>query len=531
MSATSLQSPDRPLPPPPTPAVQPDGAFPRALGPIALAVLALVLVVVMFTALRSPLKDDIAWLLYVARRWVAGRELYIDVVEVNPPLIVWISAIPMELSRWLGISTQLVAMPGFIAVVLGCAWWTAGLLRRQGGLFTDRLATFSIIGIILLVLPAGEVGQREHLLVAAILPYIALFAGELAGHRPRARDAIIAGILAAIGCAMKPRYVGVAIALEVIALTQGLRPWRLLPLAGGLSVGVYAAAVAVFSPAYLNWAVPMALALYGATDSSLWQLFVESAVLLGGELVMLGLLLLRWQHLRERWLMLSLMVLAVVSTVICFLDGKDWYYHRIPATVATVLALLCWAGSALVNRDRVAHRARMPLAIAGLVLLILFFGSLRRFEPQIVQAVEPEATTVSRLEDIVRKEKARSYLAFSEWIALGFPVVNNTGVEWASRFDSMWALKGELWRARFDPETSRDWPVARWVVHDFLTGCPDIAVVDTRGTDYIAVLSTADPAFARAWSRYVRIDAFDGLVVYRRGRGGCIDPWIAAEGK
>ena len=69
-------------------------------------------------------------------------------------------------------------------------------------------------------------------------------------------------------------------------------------------------------------------------------------------------------------------------------------------------------------------------------------------------------------------------------------------------------------------------------MHDFLTGCPDIAVVDTReGTDYIAILSASDPAFARAWSRYVRIDAFDGLVVYRRGRGGCIDPWIAAEGK
>jgi hypothetical protein len=533
VSASTLTPPVRPLDPLPDQATRSEEPrLPRSFGPIALVVLGVVLVIVTFTALRSPLKDDIAWLLYVARRWMAGRELYIDVVEVNPPLIVWISAIPMALSRWLGVPTQFVAMPGFIGVVLGCAWWTAGLLRRQGGLLTDRLATFSIIGIILLVLPAGEVGQREHLLVAAILPYLALFAGELAGHRPATRDAIIAGTLAAIGCAMKPRYIGVAMALECIALTQGLRPWRVLPLAGGVAIAVYAGAVALFSPAYLSWAVPMALALYGATDSSLWQLFVESAPLLGGQVVMLGLLALRWRHLRDRWLMLSLMVLAVIGTVICFLDGKDWYYHRIPTTVATVLALLLWAGAALAHRDRPAHRAPMPLAIAGLVLVILFFGSLRRFEPQVVQAVEPGATTVGRLEAIVRREEARSYLAFSEWIALGFPVVNNTGVEWASRFDSMWALKGELWRAGFDPETSRDWPVARWVVHDFLTGCPDIAVVDTReDTDYISVLSKADPAFARAWSRYVRIDAFDGLVVYRRGKGGCIDAWTAAEAK
>ena len=61
----------------------------------SLLLLLAVVAIVLFTMLRSPLKDDVAWLLYVARRWLAGRELYIDVVEINPPLIVWISAIPM----------------------------------------------------------------------------------------------------------------------------------------------------------------------------------------------------------------------------------------------------------------------------------------------------------------------------------------------------------------------------------------------------------------------------------------------------
>ena len=65
---------------------------------VAAATMLLLLVtlgVVMFTVLRLPLKDDVAWLLYVARRWLAGRELYTDLVEVNPPLIVWISAVPI----------------------------------------------------------------------------------------------------------------------------------------------------------------------------------------------------------------------------------------------------------------------------------------------------------------------------------------------------------------------------------------------------------------------------------------------------
>ena len=114
---------------------------------ISLLLLASVLGVVLFITLRSPLKDDIAWLLYVARRWMAGRELYIDVVEVNPPLIVWISAVPLEIARWLNVDTQFVAMPVFIAGVLGCAWWTASLLRARGGIFAEPLPVFAAIGI------------------------------------------------------------------------------------------------------------------------------------------------------------------------------------------------------------------------------------------------------------------------------------------------------------------------------------------------------------------------------------------------
>src|ERR1700720_1569958 len=129
-----------------------------------------VLGIVLFTMLRSPLKDDVAWLLYVARRWMAGRELYIDVVEVNPPLIVWISAIPLELARWMRVDSQFVAMPVFIAWALGCAWWTAILLRARGGIFAEPLPVFAAIGSALLILPAADLGQREHLLVAAFLP-------------------------------------------------------------------------------------------------------------------------------------------------------------------------------------------------------------------------------------------------------------------------------------------------------------------------------------------------------------------------
>ena len=470
--------------------------------------------------MRAPLKDDIAWLLYVAHRWLAGKELYVDVIEVNPPLIVWISAIPMAVAGWLDVAPQYVAMPAFAAIALVCSWWSACLLRPIGGLFASRIPVFAVIGGVLLIIPAADLGQREHLLVAAFLPYLILFARTLSSNgapddpKPRVMVSCATGVVAALGCALKPHiwpgFRGVGgggAAPRVPAMAR-----RAIGRRGDvdlLRVGL----VALFCPAWLRRAVPMALALYGATDVSFQALFLASAPLLAAEVLAVFLW---WRDRRvvtHAALLMTGMIFAVISSVICFIDGKDWFYHRLPATVATILVLILWAASTVYDRlgarrpddghavdddpwNERPHRC-MPwrgVAVAGLVVALFCFAAARRLEPEVQEAVEPQATTVARLEALIRLHHARTYIAFSEWIALGFPVVNNTGVIWTSRFDSMWALKGELWRAHIDPVAAKEWPIAHWVAHDFIAGCPDIAVVDTRGgLNYIRVLSASEP--------------------------------------
>src|SRR5689334_5583319 len=115
----------------------PDVCLRPVVSAISLMFLLFVAAAVLFIAIRSPLKDDIAWLLYVARRWLQGRELYVDVVEVNPPLIIWISALPLSLAQWFNVDQQIATIPFFIAAVLGCVWWSASLLQRAGGLFAQ----------------------------------------------------------------------------------------------------------------------------------------------------------------------------------------------------------------------------------------------------------------------------------------------------------------------------------------------------------------------------------------------------------
>ena len=505
------------------------GAVRPLLAAASLVLLTAALALVLFTALRSPLKDDIAWLLYVARRWLAGRELYVDLVEVNPPLIIWLSAIPVRLAGWSGISSQTAAVLCVITSLLGSAWWTAVLLRRQGGaLFAQPLPVFAAISIVLLLVPGAELGQREHLLAAAILPYVAIFAGELDGVPPRLRSALLAGVLAGLGCALKPRYAAVFVVLECLALLRGLRPWRWLPLSAIGAMAAYGAAIAVFCPAYLSRAVPLALALYDFNNTPLLALAADCTRILFGQAVAAVLLWLAWRRMPERRLMLVLVTVAVTSILVCFMDDKNWFYHRLPAIIPTVLALLLWAASTGFHRGVAVRRLLLPGALAGLALAMFSVAAGQRLAPQVALAMAPQQTAVDRLEAIIHQQHAHSYVAFSEWIALGFPVVNQTGVTWASRFDSMWALKAELWRARFDPKAAKDWPVLRWVVHDFITTCPDIAVADVRGVNYVDVLKDGSEAFARAWSHYRPIATFDGLVVYRRSASGCVNPWVAA---
>ena len=518
-AAIAPQSPARTRPPQPV------------VNAMSLVLLTGVLGAVMFVSLRSPLKDDIAWLLYVARRWLAGRELYVDVIEVNPPLIVWLSAVPLTVSRWFNVGQQYVAMPAFAAIVLACAWWSACLLRPLGGLFAARAPVFATIGAVLLVVPAADLGQREHLLVAAFLPYLILFARALTrdGPRPSMPVSLTVGIIAAMGCALKPQYGLAFAALELVALYHGLRPWRAAPLAAAVTLSGYVALVAYVCPAYLRRAVPMAMALYGATDVSFRALLLDSATLLAAEALVIVLWWRDRRFLNQTTLLATGIVFSAASSLVCFIDGKDWFYHRLPATVVTVLMLILWTAASLGRRSRIGQPSRALTLAFGAVALFCV-SAVQRLEPSVQQAVEPKITTVARLEALIRLHHARTYIAFSEWIALGFPVVNDTGVVWASRFDSMWALKGEVWRAKIDPGVAKEWPIARWVAHDFIAACPDIAVVDTREKlNYIGVLSASETSFARVWSRYKLLVAFDGLVVYKRGKGGCIDPWVAAD--
>ncbi|RKK05913.1 hypothetical protein EBE87_05490 [Pseudoroseomonas wenyumeiae] len=514
----------------------PDGMAPRPAalrtgtrtslicGGIVLAALALVL----FVLLRAPMKDDIAWLLWVARQWLKGQRLYIDVVEVNPPLIIWISAIPVLIGDAIGVSAKTVAVLLFAACTLWSSWLSAKLLHGLAPAFARLPVTFAVIACVLLLMPGVEFGQREHLLTVAVLPHLAILARGLEGQRTSLRLAGGAAVGAGLGVALKPRYLLCLATVELVGwVRRGFRI-RLSPVIAFGVAGLYALAILVFYPSFIDRAVPLAVTLYGGTDTSLPELMLESWRLILGVGVLAALCFTLPRESAARTVLAVLAGFAAAATIAMFLDGKNWFYHRIPASTAVVLGLLLWCAEAALTwrRSGFSGRRGAVLMLAALVPLAMQADKLgARLHDRLVLAVEPEQSTEVKLERLIKREKVRTYVAFSEWIGLGFPVVDDTGVTWASRFDSMWALRGELWRARMDGKPPAEWPMRLWVAQDFIRGCPDLVVVDRRrgaeDINYPSVLAQADAGFAEVWARYQQIATLDGLQVFKRDGEGC----------
>lgn len=150
---------------------------------------------------------DCGWYLYAADRLLAGDALYLDIVEVNPPLIVYLSSLPAMLARILPIGL----VPAFdVCVLLWIGLSLVGLsrvLRTIPAAAPRRRELLAGIAVVLTVVSGSNFGQREHLMLIAILPWLAIASGRLYGASFGGRLAFAVGCLAGVGVALKPWFV------------------------------------------------------------------------------------------------------------------------------------------------------------------------------------------------------------------------------------------------------------------------------------------------------------------------------------
>jgi hypothetical protein len=485
-------------------------------------------------------RSDIAYMLYAAERVFGGARLYVDVVEINPPLIIALNLPAVLLAHVLGVSDILVYRALTIAALAGALafadWSLRWILGPSGD--TLRRPLVLVLAFALFLAPGDNFGQREHLLVALALPYVLLAVGRAGGRAAPAGPAVAAGVLAGIGLALKPHFLIVWAAVEGYAAWR-LRARRLSYEALGVAAFLagYFAGVALLTPQYFGLVRLLGPAYFGFGHDSFLHVLVTAPGAAACYLAVFACAALRHQakH-RDLW---TVLLLALVAS---FLAGaaqqKGWGYHFYPSGVFA-LALLALA-LLDVRRPlvRPVQQVYAAVAFAALVTSVLScvrmgIGWVRHRDP----ARESEEAQIEELVAALRRHEppGGSLYILSYTIGSGFPLVNYSGVRWASRLPCLWIIEAvyqdQVYAAsplRFHRREEMG-PAERYlndaVYEDLTRHRPDVLMVlrharDTqenaiRRVDYVAYFGR-DARIAEVLRQYRLVEKVGQYLVYVR---------------
>jgi len=171
------------------------------------------------------INHDTAWYLVATRQWLEGARLYAEILEVNPPLNFYYTAPALWLADATGLSAtdgQYLLLAGLTAASLAWVW---RLLAAVPGLAAPRAAGLLVLLALAVSVPAAaHAGQREHLLVLFLLPWLV---AHLAQPEPDAgRAGVARAAFAAAGICLKPHFLLYPLAMTLwrVAATRSLRP-------------------------------------------------------------------------------------------------------------------------------------------------------------------------------------------------------------------------------------------------------------------------------------------------------------------
>ncbi len=462
---------------------------------------------------------DASWYVYVAGRVLDGDRLYVDLVDTNPPLIVWLDMAVVAGARIVGrdgLSAFQAVDFGMIGVSLAMSW---RLSRGQ----PEAIRKSSLVAwaFLLLVQVGGAFGQREHLLMIMTLPYAQGAAAVARGERIGTGWALVSGMLGGLGFALKPQF------LVPVVLVEGFLAWRCgravwwRPQAWALLVVLlsYAVAVVGWTPEYFRLAVRFA-PLYPhhrptgtVLLSSSWRL-----------LLVIPAVGVSW-FLGRRWSPGWAGVfgsLTVGLTAVVYLTGKGWLYHWFPAE-ATSLALLIGSG-ALWLGDQSEDRRRAGLA--GFAVVIVLASALSILDWSSRLRPDREAARLVRL----YAGRGEGVLVLSCWVHTSFPLIQQAGATWSMRHPMLWQIAAfydpHSWSpGRYHAPEVMSGPERRFVdevVADFERSRPVLLLVhddpptpDLAGFGYLDYLAR-EPRFARCFEDYEYLTRSMLYRIYRR---------------
>ena len=488
--------------------------------------------------LRSYAGPDTGFLLDEAARALRGDRPYVDLVDMNPPMTLAVNMAAVLLAWRTGISEILAYRLGCTAALLAALLLAVWLLRR---LLPEepvlRRVTALLLGFTLFTLAGQDFGEREHLVLALVVPYVLLAAARALGRKISTGEALLIGLLAGTAFALKPHFVLLWLAVEgYLRLTRRV-PWGpLLPetvtIAGFLTL--YALAILLWVPGYPQLVRLLAGPYTQFLHVPFGELLVRGPGALYTVFALLAFAALR-RHARHPEILGAFALGALTCLVAAAAQRKGFGYHFYPsfALATVVLGLLALDGRELL-RDWVGKVYRV-IATSALVTVVLV-GCVRSAATTIRPTRDLEQQHMELLVPVVRARAAgEGVYVMSYNISSAYPLINHAGAHSASRFPQLWMLpaaymdqlKGSApmrYRAPGEMSASERY-LNQGVLEDLrdrrpkllliLAHARDLPANGFRRLDYVAYFSR-DPRIAEIFDRYQLVADVGGHLVYER---------------
>ena len=429
-------------------------------------------------------------------------------------------------------------------MIFGSIAWCVRILLRSAALAGPVAAGLLGCAVLWIEFMIGpfDFGQREHLLVILILPYV-LATATGAVSRLSLAERCALGVAAGMAIWFKPQDTLILVALELVlsirvrSLRRVIAP-EFLALVSASSLVL---ALVYLTTGYLKTALPLLFDTYwafGPMNTLALALSLRDYTLFVA-VMLLAILLLR-KSLHDPATSVTLLMCSVAASFAYDIQHTDWPYHAYPHQALLELALayllidlLCPVVSRLASDSRLINR--MALVASALMAVLLCFIAVH---PHILHS-NPKRLEGNELDRILSQYKPSTTVYVFSTSEAAQASAYNHGLNWGSRFAHLWMLpaiiQNELGpRALQLPSNGclpKSWPHsppfnAQNLPRTWTIGGPPSSWSSNAPWSVRARVSTEKTSiwfpgfsrgrqFAAAWSHYQQQTAIDGYDVYQ----------------
>ena len=378
---------------------------------------------------------DTAWYFVATQKWLNGDKLYVDIIEVNPPWSFYCTVPGVLLARVLGTSVA----NGFALSIVLLTWISFTVVQKimfgieRQNTIHNMLVVFGVLAIVI-SLTMSQFGQREHIFILCVLPYLFMVYAEQRQCVYSRTGRVFLAILASIGILLKPYFVLLPLIIGLSSALSSRDIKMLFKIEYMVMVSacvLYVAFIYIAHNEYFTFLLPYAVDTYGDygfSDTRVRGLLPLKLILF---MVVTTFILVEFSSTLKAAGYFG--VAAIGGVLIYYMQSKGFTYQAFPFYVFGWIFLLIIFIDGF-KSDRIWH---LFVGILGIYLFIEYTP-----KPNIYRESYDSGRLSKELEQF--DDDKMAILTLTSTVSATFPYMSAPNRVWASRFPTQWFLPGAL---------------------------------------------------------------------------------------